>query len=115
MIDGDAGACKWQHEQISRNTEVGCKRSEERDRSDGVGADPLVPAELTRGEVRDLGEEQAPTGADRGDEGDGPQLVPPDQAPETPELRIDTTAIDPVEAAERIVAWLEGQEIDYTI
>ncbi len=39
----------------------------------------------------------------------------PYEAPETPELRIDTTAIDPVEAAERIVAWLEGQEIDYTI
>ncbi|HWU79620.1 MAG TPA: sulfate adenylyltransferase subunit CysN [Caulobacter sp.] len=39
----------------------------------------------------------------------------PYEAPEKPELRIDTTAIDPVEAAERIVAWLEGQEIDYTI
>jgi len=39
----------------------------------------------------------------------------PYEAPEAPELRIDTTAIDPVEAAERIVAWLEGQEIDYTI
>ena len=39
----------------------------------------------------------------------------PYEAPETPELRIDTTAIDPVEAAEQIVAWLEGREIDYTI
>lgn len=39
----------------------------------------------------------------------------PYESPEAPELRIDTTAIDPVEAAERIVAWLEGQEIDYTI
>lgn len=39
----------------------------------------------------------------------------PYEAPEKPELRIDTTAIDPVEAAERIVAWLEGQEADYTI
>ncbi|OYX00567.1 MAG: adenylyl-sulfate kinase [Caulobacter vibrioides] len=39
----------------------------------------------------------------------------PYEAPVSPELRIDTTAIDPVEAAERIVAWLEGQEIDYTI
>lgn len=39
----------------------------------------------------------------------------PYEAPENPELRIDTTAIDPVEAAERIVAWLEGREIDYTI
>ena len=39
----------------------------------------------------------------------------PYEAPETPELRIDTTEIDPVEAAERIVAWLEGREIDYTI
>lgn len=39
----------------------------------------------------------------------------PYEAPEKPELRIDTTAIDPVEAAERIVAWLEGQEVDYTI
>lgn len=39
----------------------------------------------------------------------------PYEPPESPELRIDTTAIDPVEAAERIVAWLEGQEIDYTI
>jgi bifunctional enzyme CysN/CysC len=39
----------------------------------------------------------------------------PYEAPETPELRIDTTAIDPVEAAEKIVAWLEGREIDYTI
>jgi bifunctional enzyme CysN/CysC len=39
----------------------------------------------------------------------------PYEAPERPELRIDTTAIDPVEAAEQIVAWLEGREIDYTI
>jgi bifunctional enzyme CysN/CysC len=39
----------------------------------------------------------------------------PYEAPETPELRIDTTAIDPVEAAEQIVAWLEGREIDYDI
>ncbi|MDR6626048.1 sulfate adenylyltransferase subunit CysN [Caulobacter segnis] len=39
----------------------------------------------------------------------------PYEAPESPELRIDTTAIDPVEAAERIVAWLEGRELDYTI
>lgn len=39
----------------------------------------------------------------------------PYEAPEIPELRIDTTAIDPVEAAEQIVAWLEGQEVDYTI
>ncbi|WP_168077636.1 sulfate adenylyltransferase subunit CysN [Caulobacter sp. SSI4214] len=39
----------------------------------------------------------------------------PYEAPERPELRIDTTAIDPVEAAERIVAWLEGREIDYAI
>ena len=39
----------------------------------------------------------------------------PYEAPESPELRIDTTAIDPVEAAEKIVAWLEGREIDYTI
>ncbi|ATC24496.1 sulfate adenylyltransferase subunit CysN [Caulobacter vibrioides] len=39
----------------------------------------------------------------------------PYEAPASPELRIDTTTIDPVEAAERIVAWLEGQEIDYTI
>jgi bifunctional enzyme CysN/CysC len=39
----------------------------------------------------------------------------PYEAPEAPELRIDTTAIDPVEAAERIVAWLEGREVDYTI
>ena len=39
----------------------------------------------------------------------------PYEAPESPELRIDTTAIDPVEAAEQIVAWLEGQEADYTI
>ncbi len=39
----------------------------------------------------------------------------PYEAPEAPELRIDTTAMTPVEAAERIVAWLEGQEIDYDI
>src|SRR6478735_8437223 len=31
----------------------------------------------------------------------------PYEAPEAPELRIDTTEVDPVEAAERIVAWLE--------
>ena len=39
----------------------------------------------------------------------------PYEAPEAPELRIDTTAMTPVEAAERIVEWLEGQEIDYDI
>ncbi|WP_233245020.1 adenylyl-sulfate kinase, partial [Caulobacter sp. HMWF009] len=39
----------------------------------------------------------------------------PYEAPEAPELRIDTTHMTPVEAAERIVEWLEGQEIDYEI
>jgi bifunctional enzyme CysN/CysC len=39
----------------------------------------------------------------------------PYEAPEAPELRIDTTAMSPVEAAERIVEWLEGQENDYDI
>ncbi|WP_421738182.1 sulfate adenylyltransferase subunit CysN [Caulobacter sp.] len=39
----------------------------------------------------------------------------PYEAPEAPELRIDTTTVTPVEAAEQIVAWLEGQEIDYDI
>ncbi|WP_029912550.1 sulfate adenylyltransferase subunit CysN [Caulobacter sp. UNC358MFTsu5.1] len=38
----------------------------------------------------------------------------PYEAPEHPELRIDTTKMDPVAAAERIVAWLEG-ELDYEI
>ncbi|MDB5455561.1 MAG: sulfate adenylyltransferase, large subunit [Caulobacter sp.] len=38
----------------------------------------------------------------------------PYEAPEAPELRIDTTTIDPIQAAERIVAWLEG-ELDYEI
>jgi bifunctional enzyme CysN/CysC len=39
----------------------------------------------------------------------------PYEAPETPELRIDTTTMTPVEAAERIVEWLEGREVDYDI
>jgi bifunctional enzyme CysN/CysC len=39
----------------------------------------------------------------------------PYEAPETPELRIDTTTMGPVEAAERIVEWLEGREVDYDI
>ncbi|MDR6534222.1 adenylylsulfate kinase-like enzyme, partial [Caulobacter rhizosphaerae] len=38
----------------------------------------------------------------------------PYEAPEHPELVIDTTRMDPVQAAERIVAWLEG-EIDYEV
>jgi bifunctional enzyme CysN/CysC len=38
----------------------------------------------------------------------------PYEAPEAPEIRIDTTALSPTESAERIVAWLEG-ELDYTI
>ncbi|MBC7667470.1 MAG: sulfate adenylyltransferase subunit CysN [Gemmatimonadaceae bacterium] len=38
----------------------------------------------------------------------------PYEAPEAPELRIDTTKMDPVAAAELIVAWLEG-ELDYEI
>jgi bifunctional enzyme CysN/CysC len=38
----------------------------------------------------------------------------PYEAPETAELVIDTTKMDPVAAAERIVAWLEG-ELDYEI
>ncbi|WP_156402316.1 adenylyl-sulfate kinase, partial [Caulobacter sp. Root1472] len=38
----------------------------------------------------------------------------PYEAPEAAELVIDTTRMDPVQAAERIVAWLEG-EIDYEI
>ena len=32
----------------------------------------------------------------------------PYEAPENAEIRIDTTGLTPVEAAERIVAWLEG-------
>ena len=39
----------------------------------------------------------------------------PYEAPEAPELRIDTTTMSPVEAAERIVEWLEGREVDYDI
>ncbi|WP_309645240.1 adenylyl-sulfate kinase, partial [Phenylobacterium sp.] len=38
----------------------------------------------------------------------------PYEAPETPEIVVDTTAMSPTEAAERIVAWLEG-ELDYSI
>jgi bifunctional enzyme CysN/CysC len=33
----------------------------------------------------------------------------PYEEPESPEIRIDTTGMSPVEAAEKIVAWLEGQ------
>jgi len=33
----------------------------------------------------------------------------PYEEPENPEIRIDTTGMSPVEAAEAIVAWLEGQ------
>ncbi|PVM86685.1 sulfate adenylyltransferase subunit CysN [Caulobacter endophyticus] len=39
----------------------------------------------------------------------------PYEAPEAAELVIDTTKVDPVVAAERIVEWLEGQEISYEI
>jgi len=39
----------------------------------------------------------------------------PYEAPEAAELVIDTTKVDPVAAAERIVEWLEGQEIAYEI
>jgi bifunctional enzyme CysN/CysC len=38
----------------------------------------------------------------------------PYEAPETPEIRIDTTKVTPAEAAERITAWLDG-ELDYSI
>jgi bifunctional enzyme CysN/CysC len=38
----------------------------------------------------------------------------PYEAPEAPEIRIDTTAVTPAEAAERITAWLDG-ELDYSI
>ncbi|MDP3854349.1 sulfate adenylyltransferase subunit CysN [Phenylobacterium sp.] len=38
----------------------------------------------------------------------------PYEAPEHPEIVVDTTAMSPTEAAERIVAWLEG-ELDYSI
>ena len=39
----------------------------------------------------------------------------PYEAPEAAELHIDTTLLDPVAAAERIVAWLEGEELSYDI
>ena len=39
----------------------------------------------------------------------------PYEAPEAAELHIDTTQLDPVAAAERIVAWLEGEELSYDI
>jgi bifunctional enzyme CysN/CysC len=38
----------------------------------------------------------------------------PYEAPEAPEIRIDTTKTSPAEAAERITAWLDG-ELDYSI
>jgi bifunctional enzyme CysN/CysC len=38
----------------------------------------------------------------------------PYEAPEAPEIRIDTTSVSPAEAAERITAWLDG-ELDYSI
>ncbi|MFZ3008349.1 MAG: sulfate adenylyltransferase subunit CysN [Phenylobacterium sp.] len=38
----------------------------------------------------------------------------PYEAPEAPEIRIDTTTTSPTEAAEQITAWLEG-ELDYSI
>jgi len=38
----------------------------------------------------------------------------PYEEPEHPEIIVDTTAMSPTEAAERIVAWLEG-ELDYSI
>jgi bifunctional enzyme CysN/CysC len=38
----------------------------------------------------------------------------PYEAPENPEIHVDTTAMTPAQAAETIVAWLEG-EIDYSI
>ena len=39
----------------------------------------------------------------------------PYEAPEAAELHIDTTQLDPVAAAERIVAWLEGEALSYDI
>jgi bifunctional enzyme CysN/CysC len=39
----------------------------------------------------------------------------PYEAPDKPEIRIDTTATSAVEAAEQIVDWLEGREVDYAI
>lgn len=39
----------------------------------------------------------------------------PYEAPEAAELVIDTTKVDPVAAAEQIVAWLEGEEVSYEI
>src|SRR5690606_1920295 len=39
----------------------------------------------------------------------------PYEAPEHPEIRIDTTAMTPAEAAEQIVAWLDGDQGDYSI
>lgn len=39
----------------------------------------------------------------------------PYEAPDKPEIRIDTTSTSAVEAAEKIVDWLEGREADYTI
>jgi bifunctional enzyme CysN/CysC len=38
----------------------------------------------------------------------------PYEAPEAPEIRIDTTTVTPAQAAERITAWLDG-ELDYSI
>jgi bifunctional enzyme CysN/CysC len=38
----------------------------------------------------------------------------PYEAPEDPEIRVDTTTMTATEAAERITAWLEG-ELDYSI
>ena len=38
----------------------------------------------------------------------------PYEAPERPEIRIDTTQVTPAEAAERITGWLDG-ELDYSI
>src|SRR5262245_26732047 len=80
VVDGHARAHDRQRQQVPRDAVVVRERREQQDDRERVHADPLVPAELARDEVRDLGEEEAAARRDRGDEEPGPELVAPEHA-----------------------------------
>ena len=80
VVDRNAGADDRQRHEIARGAVVAVNGEDEREDRERVHADPLVPAELARDEVRDLREEETAAGRDRRDDERGPELVAPERA-----------------------------------
>src|SRR5207253_1231734 len=80
VVDRDARPDDRQRQEVPRRPVVTMPREDQQQDRQRIHADPLVPAELARQEVRDQRKEEAAAGRDRRDDERGPQLVAPEPA-----------------------------------